>query len=49
MTQRDEIEVTKLIGATDGFIRRPFLYFGTLQGLAGGLVAWLIVTAGAIC
>jgi cell division transport system permease protein len=46
MTQRDEIEVTKLIGATDGFIRRPFLYFGTLQGLAGGLVAWLIVTAG---
>ncbi len=46
LTQRDEIEVTKLIGATDVFIRRPFLYFGALQGLAGGLVAVLIVSAG---
>ena len=32
LTRRDEIEVSKLIGATDGFIRRPFLYFGGLQG-----------------
>lgn len=39
LTQRDEIEVCKLIGATDGFIRRPFYYFGMLQGLAGGTVA----------
>ncbi len=45
LTQRDEIEVAKLIGATDGFIRRPFLYFGTAQGLLGGLMAWIIVTA----
>jgi len=37
LTRREEIEVSKLIGATDPFIRRPFLYFGTLQGLAG---AW---------
>ncbi|MDD2913953.1 MAG: permease-like cell division protein FtsX [Gallionella sp.] len=45
LTQRDEIEVAKLIGATNGFIRRPFLYFGALQGLLGGIAAWLIVTA----
>lgn len=44
LTQRDEIEVSKLIGATDGFIRRPFLYFGALQGLLGGIMAWFIVT-----
>lgn len=43
LTQRDEIEVSKLIGATDGFIRRPFYYAGLLQGLAGGLVALAIV------
>lgn len=45
LTQRDEIEVSKLIGATDGFIRRPFLYFGAVQGLLGGIAAWLIITA----
>jgi cell division transport system permease protein len=45
LTQRDEIEVAKLIGATDGFIRRPFLYFGTLLGLAGGAAGWAIVAA----
>ena len=45
LTQRDEIEVSRLIGATDGFIRRPFLYFGALQGLFGGIAAWLIVSA----
>src|SRR5574340_824034 len=44
LTQRDEIEVARLIGATDGFIRRPFLYFGATQGLFGGIMAWLIVT-----
>ncbi len=46
LTQRDEIEVSKLIGATNGFIRRPFLYFGALQGLLGGIAAWLIITLG---
>jgi cell division transport system permease protein len=46
LTRREEIEVSKLIGATDGFIRRPFLYFGALQGLVGGLAAWVIVWAG---
>ena len=44
LTQREEIEVSKLIGATDAFIRRPFLYHGALQGLAGGIAAWMIVT-----
>jgi len=43
LTQRDEIEVSKLIGATNGFIRRPFLYFGLMQGLLGGATAWLII------
>ena len=43
LTQRAEIEVSRLLGATDGFIRRPFYYFGVIQGLAGGMVAWLIV------
>jgi cell division transport system permease protein len=42
---RDEIEVSRLIGATDRFIRRPFLYFGALQGLLGGLAGWSMVTA----
>lgn len=43
LTQEAEIEVSRLLGATDAFIRRPFYYFGALQGLAGGLVAWLAV------
>jgi len=43
LTQRDEIEVSKLIGATDGFIRRPFYYAGLLQGLVGGALALVIV------
>jgi cell division transport system permease protein len=46
LTRREEIEVSKLIGATDTFIRRPFLYFGALQGLAGGIAAWAIIWAG---
>jgi len=37
--------VSKLIGATDAFIRRPFHYLGLLQGLAGGAVAVGIVVA----
>ncbi len=42
--RRDEIEVTKLIGATDAFIRRPFLYTGVWYGLMGGLLALILVS-----
>lgn len=38
MNRRQEIEITKLIGGTDGFVRRPFLYYGALFGLIGGLI-----------
>ncbi|MCH7880539.1 MAG: ABC transporter permease [Proteobacteria bacterium] len=41
-----EIVVTKLIGATNAFIRRPFLYGGLWYGLLGGITSWLIVEAG---
>lgn len=41
--RRDEIEVTKLVGGSDGFVRRPFLYNGVWYGLGGGLVAWVTV------
>jgi cell division transport system permease protein len=43
LTQRAEIEISKLIGATDAFIRRPFYYLGALQGLGGGLLALAIL------
>jgi cell division transport system permease protein len=43
LTQRDEIEVSKLIGATDAYVRRPFFYQGALIGLAGGLAAVALV------
>jgi cell division transport system permease protein len=46
LAQGAEIEVAKLIGATDAFIRRPFHYFGALQGALGGLLAAAIVSAG---
>jgi cell division transport system permease protein len=42
--RRDEIEVTKLVGGSDAFVRRPFLYNGVWYGLGGGLIAWLVVT-----
>jgi cell division transport system permease protein len=42
--RRDEIVIAKLIGATDAFIRRPFLYTGFWYGLAGGLLAVALVT-----
>lgn len=43
LSQRDEIEVASLIGATRSFIRRPFLYQGAVQGLAGGVAAWVLL------
>jgi cell division transport system permease protein len=44
--RREEIEVTKLIGATDAFIRRPFLYSGVWYGAASALTGWLLVESG---
>lgn len=43
LTQRDEIEVSKLLGATNGTIRRPFYYYGALLGFLGGGAAALMV------
>lgn len=48
LTLRNEIEVSRLLGATDTFIGRPFFYFGSLQGALGGGVAWLIIAAAAL-
>ena len=45
LTQREEIEVSKLLGATDAFVGRPFYYAGLLQGLAGGAIALALVYA----
>lgn len=44
--RREEIEVTKLIGASNGFVRRPFLYSGLWYGLGGGLLALGLVASG---
>ncbi len=46
--RRAEIEVTKLVGGSNAFVRRPFLYSGLWQGLAGGIVAVGLVAAGII-
>ncbi|WP_245539307.1 permease-like cell division protein FtsX [Thiobacillus thioparus] len=49
LARRDEILVSRLIGATDRHIRRPFLYLGALQGLFGGLAAGgVLAVAGTI-
>lgn len=44
--RREEIEVTKLIGASNAFVRRPFLYSGLWYGLGGGLLALALVGYG---
>ena len=43
--RRDEIVVVKLVGGTNGYVRRPFLYGGLWFGLGGGLLAWGLVWA----
>lgn len=40
LVRRDEIQVSRLIGATNRYIRRPFIYLGALQGMLGGLAAF---------
>lgn len=44
--RHEEIRVLALVGATDGFIRRPFLYSGLWYGMAGGVLAWLLLEVG---
>lgn len=46
--RRDEIVVVKLVGGTNAYVRRPFLYTGIWYGATGGLLAWLLVTLGVI-
>jgi len=46
LTHREEIEVSRLVGATDAFIRRPFFYLGALLGVFGGGIG-LAIVAGA--
>jgi cell division transport system permease protein len=46
LSQREEIEVSGLLGATDRFIQRPFLYYGALLGLGSALLAWCLVELG---
>jgi cell division transport system permease protein len=43
MNRRTEIEVMKLVGATEAFIQRPFLYTGIWFGIIGGILAWVII------
>lgn len=45
MNRRTEIEIMKLVGATEAFIQRPFLYTGIWYGVIGGLLAWVIINA----
>ncbi|MGH8181957.1 MAG: permease-like cell division protein FtsX [Steroidobacteraceae bacterium] len=45
LNRRAEIEVTKLVGGTNAFVRRPFLYTGLLYGLGGAALAWVILEA----
>ncbi|WP_163935405.1 permease-like cell division protein FtsX [Paraferrimonas sp. SM1919] len=43
VNRRSEIEVMKLVGATDSFIRRPFIYRGCWLGMLSGFFAWLLI------
>ncbi|WP_111978781.1 permease-like cell division protein FtsX [Algibacillus agarilyticus] len=43
INQREQIEVLKLVGATDAFIHRPFLFTGVWYGFFGGVIAWIAI------
>ncbi|MBK6739816.1 MAG: cell division protein FtsX [Haliea sp.] len=44
-SRRDEILIVKLVGGSNGFVRRPFLYTGLWYGVGGGVLAALLVSA----
>lgn len=44
LTQREEIEICRMFGATDSYIYRPFYYSGALLGLLAGILALIVVT-----
>ena len=44
----EEIKVLKLVGATNAYIKRPFLYFGVIYGFGGSLVAAMVLSAALI-
>jgi len=44
LSQQDAIAIMKLVGATDSFIQRPFLYSGAWYGVFGGILSWLVVS-----
>lgn len=49
LNRRQEIEITKLVGGTDAFVRRPFLYYGTLFGVFGAIITlFLLFLAGSL-
>ena len=41
--QKDEIKIINLLGGTNRFIRRPFLYSGIIYGLVGSIIAWMLI------
>ena len=45
-SRKDEIEILKLVGATDWFVKTPFLIEGTIQGISGGVLAVLMLFSG---
>ena len=45
LNRRAEIEVTKLVGGSNAFVRRPFLYTGLLYGIGGAALAWVVLEA----
>ena len=48
LNRQTEIKVIKLVGGTNAFVRRPFIYTGFWYGLIGGLIAWLTVLTAAL-